>query len=143
MDSRNAIAAFILGMLLFSTSVCSQNSEFQIEISDIDIGRGTLVVEIYADENSWLSQPVLRLTHPTNKKIALLSFELPPGEYGISTFQDYDEDEELDQNFIGIPKEPIAFGNNYKPFGTPKFDDAAVLLNEKNKLLKLTLYSVL
>ncbi|MEJ7666133.1 MAG: DUF2141 domain-containing protein [Hymenobacter sp.] len=29
-------------------------------------------------------------------------------------------------NFLQIPKEPVGFGNNYKPFGEPKFESALI-----------------
>ena len=51
---------------------------------------------------------------------------LPFGKYAISIFHDVNDNEELDANFIGIPKEPYGFSNNPKSsFGPPGFDAAA------------------
>ncbi len=44
-------------------------------------------------------------------------------------------------NFIGIPKEPVGFGNNCKPFGEPKFESALIEFNP-SKPQKIKLYKV-
>ena len=53
------------------------------------------------------------------------TLRLPFGKYAITIFHDVNDNEELDTNFIGIPKEPYGFSNNPKSsFGPPGFDDA-------------------
>jgi uncharacterized protein (DUF2141 family) len=57
---------------------------------------------------------------------------LPPGEYALSIFYDSNDNGELDTNFIGIPKEPVALSNNARPkFGPPKYKDAVFTLGEE------------
>jgi uncharacterized protein (DUF2141 family) len=45
-------------------------------------------------------------------------------------------------NFIGISKEPIGFGNNYKPFGEPKFESCAIEFKANSKPQEINLYEV-
>lgn len=39
--------------------------------------------------------------------------------------------------------EPIGFGNNYKPFGEPKFESCTIEFNANSQLQIITLYKVL
>ena len=42
------------------------------------------------------------------------SFEIPPGTYAIGVYIDENDNEKLDTNFLGIPKEQYGFSNNAK-----------------------------
>lgn len=48
---------------------------------------------------------------------------LAPGDYGVALFHDVDDDEVLDTNFVGVPKEPYGFSNDARGrFGPPDYD---------------------
>ena len=50
--------------------------------------------------------------------------DLEYGEYAIAIYQDKNADKKLNTGMFGIPKEPYAFSNNFKPkFSGPKYDD--------------------
>ncbi len=40
-----------------------------------------------------------------------------PGEYAIAVIQDINENQKLDKNFLGIPKEPYGFSGRWKSGG--------------------------
>ena len=55
---------------------------------------------------------------------------LPDGKYALAVFHDKNSNNELDTNFIGIPKEPIGFSKaKMKLFGPPSFKDCAFYIN--------------
>lgn len=57
--------------------------------------------------------------------------DLPKGTYAISLYHDRNSNGKCDRNFLGIPKEPYAFSNNFKPkFSAPTFIDCQFELNE-------------
>lgn len=62
---------------------------------------------------------------PTDNNTATISVnDLPYGEYAIMMFQDMNGNMKLDKGFMGIPSEPFAFSNNFRPvFGPPKWKD--------------------
>ncbi|MEO5602489.1 MAG: DUF2141 domain-containing protein [Cyclobacteriaceae bacterium] len=61
-----------------------------------------------------------------------------PGDYAISVFHDENNNETLDTNLFGLPKEGFAFGNNAMGmFGPPSFDNAKITV--KNKTVKHTI----
>lgn len=56
-----------------------------------------------------------------NTSVKTVFKNLKPGTYAISVFHDLNNDDELNTNFIGIPKEPFGFSNNPRILGPPKF----------------------
>ena len=65
---------------------------------------------------------------------------LPAGTYAISIFHDIDSDGKMDKNFIGYPKEPFGFSQNYKPmFRAPKFKEAQFYYDGKYLELEIKL----
>ena len=64
------------------------------------------------------------------------TFEIPAGTYVIGYYIDVNENEKLDTNFIGIPKEEYGFSNNARStFGPPSFESASFTLDSYHKLL--------
>jgi uncharacterized protein (DUF2141 family) len=65
---------------------------------------------------------------------------VPPGDYGIMVYQDVNNNGRVDNNFIGIPREPYGFSRNAKPFlSKPGFDDVkfTVTAGENSQTLRL------
>ena len=62
------------------------------------------------------------------------SFEIAPGTYAIGAYVDENENEKLDTNFFGIPKEQFGFSNNAKAFGIPKFEAASFIIDTYMKV---------
>lgn len=71
---------------------------------------------------------------PNGKKIVTVTIpDLPEGEYAITTFQDMNGDGKLTTNFLGAPKDPFGFSNNFKPrFKGPKWDDCKFYFSAEN-----------
>jgi uncharacterized protein (DUF2141 family) len=78
----------------------------------------------------------------SEKMVNTISIDIPYGTYAISIYQDVNKNGELDRNFIGIPKEPIAFGNNYEPLGSPKFESASIVFSSTTPVQKIKLFEV-
>ena len=52
--------------------------------------------------------------------------DLPYGRYAIMVYQDLNGNHKLDKNLLGIPSEPFAFSNNYRPkFRAPHWSECA------------------
>ena len=65
--------------------------------------------------------------------------DLPAGQYAIAIFHDKNGDEQLDTNWLGIPKEPLGFSNaRMRTFGPPSFQECVVSL-EKDAIIKVLL----
>jgi uncharacterized protein (DUF2141 family) len=119
----------LLSLLLTISSSAfptGQPPTLTIAILNVQKNSGSLVVEVYQDQASWLKTPFRRLTLPSNETTKTAALTLPPGRYAVSIYQDTNGNGKLDQNLLSIAKEPVGFGNNYRPFGKPSFDAAAL-----------------
>ncbi|MGB5172205.1 DUF2141 domain-containing protein [Eudoraea sp.] len=63
--------------------------------------------------------------------------DLPNGTYALAIFHDENDNEELDINFLGIPKEPLCFSiGKLRTFGPPLFKECAFRV-EKDTSIKV------
>jgi uncharacterized protein (DUF2141 family) len=132
----------LLALALAAFDAAAQQPPLRIEISNIKKNSGTIVVELYNDEASWLKQPFRRLVLPTDESSKTASFAVPEGKYAVTVYQDLNENGEVAMNFLQIPREPVGFGNNYKPFGEPKFEKALIEYRATSKPAAIKLYTV-
>lgn len=139
--STKKIILSLVALIIFIFTSNAQNKSFDIEITNIKVGEGNIVVAISNAEEDWLEKPFKTISTKSDSDTKTVSFEVPYDTYAISVYQDVIQNAEPDMNFIGVPKEPVAFGNNYKPFlGEPKFKKASVIFNSNYKLQSLKLY---
>lgn len=68
-----------------------------------------------------------------------VSFDsLPSGDYAFAVFHDENNNQNLDQNFLGIPKEGFCFSNNAMgSFGPPNYDKAKFNIPAKSKVTQV------
>ncbi len=70
--------------------------------------------------------------------------DIPAGTYALVVFLDDNRNGFLDKTFIGIPREPIAFSNQYRPKGPPGFERAKFSLRvDQTRTEVMTLERVL
>lgn len=88
-----------------------------------------LVLYLYEDADRFgsLGEPSRRFEARASGPVVV---EAPAGDYAVLLFQDDNGNGELDRNFIGIPREPIALSNGYRPKGPPSFQRARIRLSE-------------
>ena len=129
-------------VILTSLGFSSYGQSFQLKITGIQKYEGKVIVAIYNNEADWFEKPFKEITVETNENSKLVSFDVPYGNYAVSVYQDTKANGVLDRNFIGIPIEPIAFGNNYQPFGDPDYEKASIKFNSRYKFQTLKLYTV-
>ena len=105
----------------------------EMEISNLESNKGPIYVRVLdQDEN-----PVIVWTSPVINYSAEISFDsIFPGKYAIQFFHDENENQKMDFNLIGIPKEKFGSSNNVKPvLGPPKFEKMLINLNQNKKII--------
>lgn len=129
-------------VILTSLGFSSYGQSFQLKITGIQENEGKVIIAIYNNEADWIEKPFKEITFETSENSKIVSFDVLFGTYAVSVYQDTKPNGETDMNFLGIPKEPVAFGNNYKPFGEPDFEKASIKFNSNYKVQNLKLYTV-
>ena len=141
---KNLTIIYFLTIIVISlTTLKSFGQEsLDIKIFNIKKNTGKVVVEIYNNKTSWLKTPYQKMILSCNQDVQTASFKVPYGKYAITIYQDLNDNGEADMNFLGIPKELVGFGNNYKPFGEPKFESCLIEFKATSKPEEIRLYKV-
>lgn len=124
---------FILIILSLCLSVITkaQSVKMTIEVKKVQPGKGTVVVNIYDKKEGFLKTAFLSKTQNADQSTLKLIIDLPKkGTYAITVFQDLDNNKKLNQDWLGIPEEPVGYGNNFRPSSKPKFNECSVIVNE-------------
>lgn len=115
----------------------------KVEVKNIKTSNGKIGFAIFDRNNaSGFPKDHTRAVYRDFLKVNELPLEvdLPTGDYAITIFHDVNNNNDLDTNGIGIPKEPFGFSNNPKIlFGPPKFNKAKVKLGSGGKKTSINL----
>ena len=101
-----------------------------VQVSGLAEVSGHLFIALYDSKDTWLGEDTVLLRKVVieehrNGELVEVGFDLAAGQYAMTVFYDADDNGELNTNFIGMPKEPIALSNNATgKFGPPKYEDA-------------------
>ena len=140
-----------LGATLFALAASAEgesDSKVLIELSGLETAEGNLFIAVYDSKKTWLGEDTVTqkkvvITESREDGLVKTELQLPPGEYALSIFHDTNDNGELDANFIGIPKEPVALSNNARPkFGPPKYKDAVFELGAEPVLQQISMEEI-
>ncbi|MCK0161014.1 DUF2141 domain-containing protein [Allomuricauda sp. F6463D] len=104
----------------------SQNT-ILVHVHNVQSDYGHVNVAVYNSDETFLSFEDVYTTgtEDANKGLVELQIEdLPSGEYALAVFHDENGNGKLDTNWLGIPKEKVAFSKGkMKTFGPPKYKE--------------------
>jgi uncharacterized protein (DUF2141 family) len=105
-----------------------------VTILHLHSDKGKVCVRLYNSEEGYpkdSSKAFRRMACTIAGDTCTLVFEnIPAGVYAIACYHDENDNNELDTNFLGIPKEGVGASNNARgSFGPPKFKDAKFIVN--------------
>ncbi|QNM84179.1 DUF2141 domain-containing protein [Polaribacter pectinis] len=131
------IIAIIFGGI-FATNAQETTYDLTINISGLDSNKGKVLIALYNEEGQFLKKRFKDgITKITDKKATYTITGIPKGEYAVSFFHDENDNNKMDTNFLGIPKEDYGCSNNARGFmGAPKYKDAKFQLSE-NKTIEI------
>lgn len=133
------IIVLTLCILSFSLNVIGQKADLKVILEDIEESKGTIYISLHSKEETFpdnSDDSVITITLTDFDSNAEYTFKnLDKGDYAISFFQDLNDNEELDTNFIGFPKEPVG-ASNMTSLARPKFSKCKFSL-ESDKTLNL------
>ena len=110
----------ILILFLFLPMVTLSQIHLIVEIAPMRNNDGQILLELN-DENK---EAIKGFSEKINDNKCILHIDdLKPGKYAFKYFHDENNDEKLNTNLVGIPKEGFGFSNNAKgKFGPPSFE---------------------
>lgn len=119
---------FVFVVLLLGGKVAFSQNTLEISVSNIKSTEGYILVSLSVDENTFMKKSFRDgKVEAVQGQVKIIFKNLPDGEYAISVFHDANGNNELDSNFMGIPKEGFGFGNNASGmFGPPSFSESLI-----------------
>lgn len=123
-------------LTLTSLPLFSQH-RVEITIKGIEEVKGSVLVAVYNSEESFMKKQIAsKKIKVSNNEVTLVFENVKSGDYAITTFHDENDNDKLDSNFVGIPKELYGFSNDAKgSFGPPSFEKAKVKVGGDKKLI--------
>tara|TARA_B000000437_G_scaffold173631_1_gene129603 strand:- start:104 stop:553 length:450 start_codon:yes stop_codon:yes gene_type:complete len=135
------ILNFLFSNLIFSQEETTKfyitelrgDISLEMEINNLESNKGPIYIRIL-DENE---NPVIVGTSPVINYSSEISFDsIFPGKYAIQFFHDENENQKMDFNLIGIPKEKFGSSNDVKPIlGPPKFKKMLFEIYQDKKIV--------
>lgn len=128
---------FLIFTFLF-INVPSETNQLTLTISNIKDLEGSIEIGVFDVGDRFLQEgQALKSVsiEVKNSSETVVIRNLPKGNYAISLYHDKNSNGKCDRNFIGIPKEPYAFSNNFKPkFSAPTFQDCEFEMNSDQSM---------
>lgn len=119
----------------------STEGTLYIMVENVKKNQGMIMLAVYAEEDNFLSEVIYRGVHQEvnqSGEIMVEIADLPYGTYAISLYHDENSNEQLDTNFMKMPKEPYGFSNNARGiFGPPKYKDAQFNFSKTGQEIKI------
>ncbi len=137
-SSMKKLFIIILGLSMVCSAM-AQDIALTIDFTGFTPNKGTIYVILANEENAKNKdlKPFYVDTFPATTADIEYTAQVPEGFYFITVFQDLNENEELDTNFLKIPKEPIGM-SNYDFKGIPGgFDKHKVYVSSSENTITI------
>jgi uncharacterized protein (DUF2141 family) len=121
---------FICG--LFVQFDLSAQGKLKVTIKKIKEAKGNIRVGLFTSEDDFLKKAAFgKVIKAEQGEVTVVFENLQPGDYAVSIIHDENENGKLDSNFVGMPREGFAFGNNAMgTFGPPSFEKAKITMTK-------------
>ena len=129
----------ILLIISFLTYTVATHAQGKVtaSVSQLASNKGVCRACIFANASAFQKMTALQcLTVPIVNQKALFTFTgIPKGKYALFVFHDVNENNKLDKNWLGIPKEGYGASLNKLPFAAaPAYEPNSFVLNNKDSL---------
>ena len=121
-----------------NNNVHENDNNVKVVIEGVRSEKGKLVLAIFKDQGAFKNRKPIKRVEFNKSGLEGIQIELnlDPGTYGFSVLDDENNNNKMDYNFIGIPKEGFGFSNYYhKGLSKPHFDKFKFEI--KNKSVEL------
>ncbi len=128
----------LLAFLVFLPFFATAQNKLSITVVGVKSSSGSINVAVYNKSEGFLkfdevyksdsARAIKGTTH-----IAI--YGLPEGVYALAVFHDENGNNELDTNWLGMPKESFGFSRGrMKAFGPPSFRECALRINADSEI---------
>jgi uncharacterized protein (DUF2141 family) len=137
--ARALCGATLLCAAAVSASVSAANVE--VHVSAVAAGKGKVNVAV-CDKERFLKDCVYSGSSPAQSDTTVVTIKnVPKGTWAVLAYQDENQNDKLDRNFIGIPSENYGFSRDARGrFGPPDYEEAAIEVGDDVTVAKVRLH---
>jgi uncharacterized protein (DUF2141 family) len=127
-------------LLAMGATAAAGAATVEVRVAGVEGGRGSVHVAV-CDKERFLKQCRYTASAPAQGGEMVLKVEgVPAGNWAVISFQDANQNGELDRNLLGIPSENYGFSRAARGrFGPPDFEAAALPVGEQPAVVNVKL----
>ncbi|OFY57193.1 MAG: hypothetical protein A2Y87_01340, partial [Bacteroidetes bacterium RBG_13_46_8] len=119
-----------------------------ITVENIRSSKGTIYLAFFRDHESYLVEKPFMFKKFSKQSMVngclSVRLEIEPGHYGIALMDDENNDDLMEYNFLGIPREGFGFSDFYaKGFKRPVFSDFDFIMTDSTKNIRIVIRYIL
>lgn len=125
----------LIAFLFLSCTLTQAQNNLEIKIDNIKNSNGNIIVGLYDRDNHFpRNASDGKIVKALKGGVTVVFENIKPGTYAISALHDENQNKDLDQNKLGIPKEGFGFSNNAMGvIGPPSFKKAQIQVQSGKK----------
>lgn len=121
---KTLIFLFALTAASIVQAQATEGSSVSAVVKNINQSGGKVHFALYTEDN-FMKKPTLAQSSEVKNGVAAVKFEnVPAGKYAVICFHDVNNNDQMDFEATGIPKENYGVSNNVMSFGPPLWNDA-------------------
>ena len=139
---KKSVIVILMMVFFFQISGADGRSKLTVELRNLKV-EGTVYITLYNNENGYpmdsnkaFAKNMKKVTANTEK---IVFIDVPYGTYAVSVWHDQNDNQKMEKNLIGIPKEGLGVSNDAKgKMGPPKFADAKFEIKQEKTDIFIT-----
>ena len=139
---KQLLIAIALTIAISLNAQSTGTNSITVHIKGVKNDHGVMRAFLFNSEDGFLKRSFMTRTAKFHGKgeLSIVFDSLPKGDYAVNVYHDRNNNNELDSNWMRIPKEPYGFSNNVRgKMGPPKFEEAKFPLNTNQQLITINL----
>lgn len=128
-------------VISFISLVTLAQGTISVRVKDVETDIGKVIFMLFNDENEFspTGKVFKREKAKAKKGDVFYKFEnIPLGTYALMVSHDENDNNVIDKNFVGFPKEPVGASYHTK-FGKPTFDKSKFRISNENPNIEIEL----
>ena len=115
---------------LFASFSPPFNQNLKVTIVKLHSNNGVVLVSLFKEGNGYPDDAAnaygKEKAYIVDKNATIIFKSVPPGNYAVAILHDENNNQKMDKNILGIPKEGYGFSNNASgTFGPPSYKKAS------------------
>jgi len=132
--------ATLIVFVICTTFANAQNNgqSITINIDNVVSNQGKVVLSLHTSETFMKGKGIQNAESKIiDGKVSITFKDVAPGEYAILVLHDENENNRMDFELNGMPKENYATSNNVMSFGPPQFGESKFEISSDDIVLKI------